>query len=282
MTNDEPQNMKILLTNDDGIHAGGLNALARELMKHCELYVIAPKTEQSGISQAITFLRPLFPVGLPQKGRPDDFEFPGYMVDGTPADCVKLAMFELCPWKPDLVISGINGGLNAGINVGFSGTVGAALTAAQYGLRSMAISLEYSTSPDFKSAAEMAWPLIQRFGKVDLPNGLVNINIPTAALTGDPEVVIVPTETNLLGTDFDQGVDPKGRPYYWSSIKPGPKPSDFETDCSALKAGKVTITPITFDMNHPDGLEKLTQANQKTTTEKQATTGQVGEKQEQA
>ena len=93
-------------------------------------------------------------------------------------------------------------------------------------------------------------------------NGLININIPTAALGTDAEVAVVPTETNILGTEFDKGVDPKGRPYFWSSVKPEPEPSTFETDCSALKAGKISVTPITFDMNHPDGLEALEKANQ--------------------
>ena len=180
--------MKVLLTNDDGIHSGGLNELARELMHRCDLFVVAPRTEHSGISQAITFLRPLFPKALPGGDRPDSFEFAGYHIDGTPADCVKLALFELCPWKPDLVISGINGGLNAGLNVGHSGTVGAALTGAAFGIRSVAISLEFEAEMDYAAAAQIAIPLIEQFGMLEMEKTVVNINIPTAALDGNADV----------------------------------------------------------------------------------------------
>ncbi len=262
--------MKVLLTNDDGIHSGGLNELARELMNCCELFVVAPRSEQSGISQAITFLRPLFPLRLPQGDRPDSFEFDGYTIDGTPADCVRLSLFDLCPWKPDLIISGINGGLNAGVNVGYSGTVGAALTAASFGIRTMAISLEYNTQMDFASAAQIAIPLIEQFGSLDLPKTVVNVNIPTAALEREPEIVVVPAETNLLGYHFEKGADPKGRPYYWANNKPDPEPSPFETDCQALRAGKISVTPISFDLNQPNQIATLKSVSKQHEPETQA------------
>lgn len=255
--------MNILLTNDDGIHSGGINELAKILLKNGELFVVAPLTEQSGVSQSITFRRPLFPRPLPGGSRTDAFEFKGYSLDGTPADCIRLAMFELCPWKPDLVVSGINGGLNAGVNVVYSGTVGAALTAATYGIPAIAISLEYGINMDFATAAEIVWPLIERFGALAIPKTVININLPSAALHGNAEVAIVPVETNLLGTSFEEGADPKGHSYYWASIKPDPEPSPFETDCQALAAGKISVSPITFDLNHLSALPLLESALQR-------------------
>ena len=250
--------MRILLTNDDGVHAGGIIHLAEKLTTvGNDVFVVAPRTEQSGVSSAITFLRPLFPVTLGSSTESDD-QMRGFSVDGTPADCTKLALIELCPFQPDLVISGINGGLNAGINCGYSGTVGGALVAATFNIPSMAISLEYSTEMDFEGAAEIAWGLIEKYQRVDWPERTVlNINIPTVALKGTAEVAIVPVEINPLGYTFDRGEDPKGRPYFWSNNKPDPKPSPFETDTQALKQGKITISPITYDMNASAAIPRL-------------------------
>ncbi|MCA9228462.1 MAG: 5'/3'-nucleotidase SurE, partial [Planctomycetales bacterium] len=113
--------MQIMLTNDDGIYAPGLAALERELRKLGDVCVCAPATEQSGVAHSITFLSP-----LTCKEIFDGDRRRGWAVEGSPADCVKLGVFELCPQRPDLVVSGINGGLNAGINVLYSGTVAAA------------------------------------------------------------------------------------------------------------------------------------------------------------
>jgi len=254
--------MKILLTNDDGIHSGGIIELARKLTSvGNEVFVVAPRTEQSGISSAITFLRPLFPVTLGSSTESGD-EMQGFSVDGTPADCTKLALFELCPFQPDLVISGINGGLNAGTNVGYSGTVGGALVAATFNIPAMAISLEFSSEMDFRGASEIACPLVEQYHMVDWPDRTVlNINLPTRALKGGAEVAVVPVEVNPLGYTFDRGHDPKGRPYFWSNNKPDPQPSPFETDTQALKAGKITISPVSFDLNVASAMPRLREIN---------------------
>lgn len=254
--------MKILLTNDDGIHSGGIIELARKLTSMGnQVFVVAPRTEQSGISSAITFLRPLFPVTLGSSSESDD-EMQGFSVDGTPADCTKLALFELCPFQPELVISGINGGLNAGTNVGYSGTVGGALVAATFNIPAMAISLEFSSEMNFRAAAEIAWPLIKQYYMIDWPDRTVlNVNLPTSALKGGAEVAVVPVEMNPLGYTFDRGHDPKGRPYFWSNNKPDPQPSPFETDTQALKAGKITISPLTFDLNVASAMPRLREIN---------------------
>ena len=255
--------MKVLITNDDGVHSQGIIQLAKQVRTQGEeVFVVAPRVEQSGVSQAITFLSPLFPHALGGNLDSQDDHIPGYSVNGTPVDCVKLGIHELCPWKPDLVLSGINGGLNAGINVGHSGTAGAALAAATFGIPAFAISLESSESMNFSQAAKLVWPLVNCVMKINLPpRTVVNINIPSIALTQypeiEPEVVLVPVETNPMAYGFDTGSDPKGRPYFWSTNLPVPEPSEFLTDTQALAAGKVTISTISYDLNQPKSLDAL-------------------------
>jgi 5'-nucleotidase len=242
--------MKVLITNDDGVHSQGIIQLAKRVRQHAEVFVVAPQVEQSGVSQAITFLSPLFPIALGGMGDSQDDHIPGYSVNGTPVDCVNLAYAELCPWKPDLVLSGINSGLNAGVNVSYSGTVAGALAAATHGAPAMAISLESSERMDFHRAAELAWPLIERFCQVELPrHSVINLNFPTAALQGQADIALVPVETNPMGYHFDQGRDPRGRRYFWATNNPGPEVSDIETDTHALLAGKITVSTISFDLN---------------------------------
>ena len=114
---------------------------------------------------------------------------------------------------------------------------------------------------DFAKAAKVAWPLIEKFSKLTLsPKSVLNINIPTVALAGDPadvEVAYVPVETNPMAYHFDRGSDPKGRPFFWSTMRPQPEPSPFETDAEALRKGKVTVSVLTYDMNLLSGLEDL-------------------------
>ncbi len=245
--------MRILLVNDDGIHAGGIIALEKFLRDRAEVYTVAPASEQSGISQAITFLRPLFPQKVFDGERQR-----GNLVDGTPADCVKLAMFELCPWEPDIVISGINGGLNAGINVLYSGTIGGAMEAAMFGKISFAVSLEYDEPLQYEKAAPIAWQVIERImANEPKPGRVYNINIPTAALEGDGTAVVVPMETSRFAHAFEKGQDPKGRHYFWSTTDPPPAESEIETDVQALALGKISVTPLEFDVTDHDLATRL-------------------------
>ena len=149
--------MRILLTNDDGIFAPGLAALRRELSKLGDVTVVAPATEQSGVGHSITFLMPLV-----YREVYDGDLFVGYAVEGSPADCVKLAVAELCSEPPQLVVSGINGGLNAGINVLYSGTVAAAIEGAFFQIDSVAVSLEYDDHARFDAAAVVARHVIEQ------------------------------------------------------------------------------------------------------------------------
>ena len=245
--------MKILLTNDDGFQADGLIAMERFLSQRAEVFTIAPLTEQSGISGAITFLHPLFHRKLFSPGRP-----PGFSVSGTPTDCVKLGLYQLCPWTPDLVISGINGGLNAGINTSYSGTVAGALEGARFEIPSFAVSLEFEDEMLYDRAAEIAFPIIESIlAGGAKPKIAYNINIPTAALTNDHDIRCVPIEPNVRGHHFQSGHDPKHRKYYWATHAPPPDPSPFETDSQLLAEGHVTITPLNGDMTCRASLSDL-------------------------
>lgn len=257
--------MKILVTNDDGFFAGGIQALAKELRNHADVFVVAPSTEQSGISAAITFLRPLNPHPVNENGK-----LIGYTVNGTPTDCAKLGLHELCPFKPDLVISGINNGLNVGINVCHSGTVGGAFAASMFDVPAIALSVESSEDPQFENVAKMAWPIIQRICESEMPiRTVANINFPTAVAERNEisEILAVPVETNPLGYNFQSGLDPKDKPFFWATNQPAPKPSPFLTDTKATHLGYVTVSMLAYNPNHDAGNQLLASmfANEPTT-----------------
>lgn len=246
--------VQILLTNDDGIYAPGLAALERQLRKLGDVTVVAPLTEQSGVGHSITYLTPL----MARKVFQPDGQHRGWAVEGSPADCVKLAVAELSPERPQLVVSGINSGLNAGINVLYSGTVAAAIEGAFFGITSVAVSLEYADNARYDEAAERAVAIIEQLlAQPNATNHLYNLNIPTRALDGDAEVRIVPVATAPWGEDFERRKDPRGRYYFWATgLAPDP-PSHTETDLSALRDGHITLTPLQFDMNHREKLSEM-------------------------
>src|SRR5262245_49221719 len=149
--------MHILLTNDDGIYAPGLEAMHDALALLGTVDVVAPIVEQSGVSHSITYLEPLIVQEIHRGGK-----LFGRAVGGSPADCVKLAVLELCRTPPALVVSGINAGANAGINVLYSGTVAGAIEGAFFGITSVAVSLAESDRPDYSRTARLAVGLIEQ------------------------------------------------------------------------------------------------------------------------
>jgi 5'-nucleotidase len=248
--------LQILLTNDDGIYAPGLAALERQLQRIGDVTVVAPLTEQSGVGHSITYLTPL----MARKVYDETAGQRGWAVEGSPADCVKLAVSELCPVRPELVVSGINSGLNAGINVLYSGTVAAAIEGAFFGITSVAVSLEYDEAARYDLAAEKAAAIIEQvLARKNSANHLYNLNIPSSALDRPAEIHVVPVATAPWGEDFEKRKDPRGRKYYWATgMSPDP-PSDIETDLSAIRAGHITLTPLQFDMTHHEKLEQMKQ-----------------------
>lgn len=243
----------ILLTNDDGIYAPGLTALEDELREIGEVCVVAPATEQSGVGHSITFLRPLVCNEIFDGERRR-----GWAVEGSPADCVKLGVFELCPRRPDLVVSGLNGGLNAGINVLYSGTVAAAIEGAFFGITSFACSLEYNEHAEFAKAARICRTIIsQVLAKKGSEPNLYNINIPTVAVGAPSQVRVVPMGVSRYGEQFIKRKDPKGRTYYWATNDPPPQPEGHETDLTAITHGHITLTPLQYSMTKPQTLAEM-------------------------
>ncbi|MGQ9606888.1 MAG: 5'/3'-nucleotidase SurE [Thermogutta sp.] len=251
--------MLILLTNDDGIYAPGLAALKQALDPLGEVCVVAPATEQSGVGHSITYLRPLIVKEVYQGDRPF-----GFAVEGSPADCVKLGVNELCPRRPDMVVSGINGGLNAGINVLYSGTVAAAVEGAFFGILSTAVSLEFDENPPFERAATHAVQIIEHIASHwhDLGTRLFNVNIPLAAAVKDsPEVRVVAMDVGRYGGNYEKRTDPWGRTYYWATGEPPPRRDAPGTDLLALAEGKISVTPLHYDLTARNALERITQSD---------------------
>jgi 5'-nucleotidase len=249
--------MRILLTNDDGIYAPGLRALRTELQKLGTVTVVAPATEQSAAGHSITLHTPL----VVQEVREETGHRLGWAVEGRPADCVKLALLELLPEPPDLLVSGMNAGSNAGINVLYSGTVAAAVEGAFFHRMSIAVSLDY-TKPkphDFPTAANYARQIIEQILAQQPPghHWLYNVNLPNLELGPLKGVRVVPQNFVPYTERYDRRIDPRGRTYYWTSPDygcPDPHPDSDET---ALRDGYATVTPLQFNLTHPQRLAAM-------------------------
>jgi 5'-nucleotidase len=248
--------LRILLTNDDGVYAPGLRALRKELLKLGEVAVVAPATEQSAVGHSITLLTPL----LVQEVLDEDDRAMGWAVEGRPADCVKLALLELLPEPPDLLVSGLNAGSNAGINVLYSGTVAAAIEGAFFRCTSIAVSLEY-TKPkplDFPRAADLARRVIEQvMAHRPAAGSLFNVNIPSFDKGPIRGLRVVPQNVAPYVETFDRRVDPRGRVYFWTN--PGldcPEPHP-DTDVTAMGEGYVTVTPLQFNLTHRAQLQEM-------------------------
>jgi 5'-nucleotidase len=248
----------ILLTNDDGIYAPGLAAMAEEMRRLGEVVVVAPATEQSGVGHSITYLTPLIVKEVFRQDVSHGERRLGWAVQGSPADCVKIGIHQFCADQVDLVISGINSGLNAGINVLYSGTVAAAIEGAFFGITSMAVSLQYDEHAQFDKAARLARTIIEQVLQQKGPGPqLYNLNIPTAALEGKPEICIVPMNNIRYDDSFQKRTDPWGRDYYWLTGGPPTAAAGHETDLSALAKGKVALTPLDYNMTRQSVLNEM-------------------------
>jgi 5'-nucleotidase len=244
--------MQILLTNDDGIYAPGLSAMYLELIKLGNVEVVAPAANQSGVGHSITYLEPL----IVQEVFRDERHY-GWEIAGSPADCVKLAMLELCKTQPDLIVSGINSGANAGINVLYSGTVAAAIEGAFFGVMSIAVSLAMNTPPNFDRAARQARALIEQLlQRRSGPAQLWNINFPETTADGPKGVQVLPMGVHRYGECMEQRTDPRGRTYYWSGVdRQLSMPCPADTDVQGMLDGFVTMTPLQFDLTQRQQLE---------------------------
>src|SRR5450631_2379387 len=237
----------ILLTNDDGYEAPGLRALAAEFAEFATVSIVAPSREQSGAAQSLTLRQPIVchPVGERE-----------WAIDGTPADCVIVALHKLLPEKPDMVVSGINFGANLGENVYYSGTVGAAREAALHHIPAIAMSL-CSKVPkvSFENAARVARSAAEIVLKEGLPDQvLLNVNVPEPWTGG---VCFTRQSKKITRNQLSEGKDPRGRSYFWLFEQKIDKDVEPETDYAAIFAGHVSVTPLHLDPTHVDSLTGL-------------------------
>ena len=250
--------MRILLTNDDGIYAPGLQALRKELQKLGEVTVVAPATEQSAVGHSITLSTPL----IVNEVFDAENRRLGWAVEGRPADCVKLALTELMQEPPDIVVSGVNAGSNAGINVIYSGTVAAAIEGAFFDITSFAVSLEY-TKPvhlNFPRAAELGRRVIEQILAQRPPQpSLFNINIPSLERGEPAGVKVVPQGLLRYRERYDRRTDPRGRVYFWSTPELECPPHAEDTDVCSLAGQHITVTPLKFDLTQTALLEEMRQ-----------------------
>jgi 5'-nucleotidase len=243
----------ILLTNDDGIYARGLEALVQVLREDFEVAVVAPESEQSAVGHALTLTQPLRVKKVFKNG-----SFFGYGVNGTPADCVKIALNEILSPKPRILISGINLGPNVGINVIYSGTVSAATEGAMMGVTSLAVSLDSYQARDFSVAAKVARRLTDLLLAHPLPAGVsLNCNVPHLPLTKLKGIRLVRQGTFRFLEKFDKRMDPRENIYYWQAGSLPPPEETPDTDHALLTAGFVTLTPISYDLTHHPSLGAL-------------------------
>lgn len=238
--------MRILITNDDGILAPGIEALYRALADLGEVAVVAPETSQSAVGHAITVLAPMSVRRVHVNN-----VFWGWSVDGRPADCVKLAMLELLDGRPDFVVSGINAGVNTGTNVLYSGTVAGAMEGAFFGVPSMAVSLELSDELDFRRAGVIARRVFETYvsARPD-PGTLINVNIPALDQGWPKGVRVCPQSTVPMEDRYIKQTDAQGHTIYTLDGKLPDVSQDPDSDLAAVAEGYVAITPLRFDMTH--------------------------------
>ncbi|MBS4021586.1 MAG: 5'/3'-nucleotidase SurE [Dethiobacter sp.] len=248
--------MRILLTNDDGIYAEGLQVLVRRFQQVAETFVVAPDHEQSATGHAITMHRPLRAEKIKFLHSPKVL---AWSVNGTPADCVKLAVEAILPEKPDLVISGINRGANLGTDVLYSGTVSAAIEAAILGLPAIAVSLTEYKEPVYDYAAEFICKMARSLTleKGISPGTLLNVNVPGCGRESMSGVSLTRLGVRQYRNAFERRTDPRGRTYYWLAGELIETMDGDDTDVAAIKRCRISVTPIHFDLTNHDLLARL-------------------------
>ncbi|AKL95403.1 5'-nucleotidase SurE [Clostridium aceticum] len=251
--------MRILITNDDGIFAEGIYVLAKTLQSVGEVIVAAPNTERSATGHAITIHHPL----RVDKVKFFDTSIEAYSINGTPADCVKLAAEALLKdRKPDIVISGINNGPNLGTDVIYSGTVSAAVEAAIMDISSIAVSMGSTDITQYEDAAQFICKIAEEiFHHQDLKDTIVNINYPTCSKKELKGVKVTTLGVRKYENSFIERKDPRGNSYFWISGTVMDLEQNQTSDIIALQNNYISITPIHFDLTHFKTFEKIKQWN---------------------
>jgi len=256
--------MEVLLTNDDGITSEGLWALEVAFREQGhQVTLVAPDRERSATSHSVTLFTPLLATERPQPGGGSR----AYAVNGTPADCVKLALHELLEGqRPALVASGINRGWNLGVNIFYSGTIGGAFEGLLAGIPALAVSVPSSRSHDHLEVARMTVSLVEPLlGEELMEPGirtLYNLNFPDCPPGEIRGLHVVPHGLSAFVDSYERRVDPRQREYFWLSgeqgyaYPDGASPRELD-DLQAVREGFLALSPLRFDLNHARELERL-------------------------
>lgn len=241
--------MHILISNDDGYLAQGLSALAESLTQHAEISVVAPDKNCSAASNSLT-------LEMPLRARQSENGF--IYIDGTPADCVHLAITDLLEKKPDMVFSGINHGANLGDDVLYSGTVAAATEGRFLGLPAIAISLASSTPQYFETAAWVASNLLKKIVQTPLCKEiLLNVNVPDIPISELKGFCSTRLGQRHQSKAVIKSSDPRGKTIYWVGPPGGEQDAGPGTDFYAINHHYVSVTPLQFDLTRHDKIDKI-------------------------
>jgi 5'-nucleotidase len=252
--------MRILISNDDGIHSAGLRALAEKLCMEHEVYVIAPDRERSAAGHSLTLHKPLRiePVDIGVKVAK------AWETTGTPGDCIKIGISCILEKKPDLIISGINYGPNLGSDILYSGTVSAALEGAVLGYPSIAVSLFGSgdfLDSDFVYSADFISRFVHNIVQINFPKKtILNINVPAVDADEITGIQITRLGTRMYTDSYEKRIDPRGKIYYWLAGEFIQAKEEEGTDILAIRNNKISITPVTFEITHKSIMPELEQA----------------------
>jgi 5'-nucleotidase len=238
---------KFLVTNDDGIYSEGIRKLADAIRPLGDVVIVAPDREQSAASHALTLNRPL---------RLLQIEEDEWIVDGTPTDCVNLAILHLMrEAKPDMVVSGINFGPNMGDDVTYSGTISAAFEGSLLGVPSIAFSALVGEHFSFDPCAEFAASFVEEALEAHRdPRIVLNVNFPVGEFTG---LSLTSLGRRYYSAGAIERVDPRGRKYYWIGGEPPVWEQDEGTDIEAVRRGRISVTPLHLDMTHHQSIAAL-------------------------
>lgn len=250
--------MKILVSNDDGIHANGIKALVEKLSIDYDVYVIAPNQERSAAGHSITLNSPL---RVEEAGSLYG-SVRSWAVSGTPGDCVKIGVNSILSndEKPDLIISGINHGPNLGHDIIYSGTVSCAVEGAMMNIPSIAVSLN-SYKPEYENflfSAEFISSLIPKLSLFQFPQkSILNINIPDIPQSDIAGVVVTEMGGRMFTDNYEKRIDPRGKVYYWMAGRLSTEKDNENTDITAIRQNKISISPLTFNLTQRSAVTEL-------------------------
>ena len=243
----------ILVTNDDGVHSPGLISLFNAMKELGDAYVVAPDRERSAVSHALTMHRPLRVENLRERV---------YSVNGTPTDCVAIAVNKILPEKPAFVVSGINKGANLGDDITYSGTVSAAIESTIMGIPAFAISLVISQKPALPLHFETASRFAKKIGEYVLDNSLpydtlLNVNVPDVSLNNIKGIKFTRQGKRIYEGSVHETFDPHGEKHYWIGGGTPYWEHGEDTDIQAIQENHISITPIHLDLTNYDALQFL-------------------------